>query len=156
MPISPIFMRPITDQECTHIFASLSVGDNGLSDVLLAFCWHITSVFHVALIMLSVLLACWGVSGHISGPRRPFPVKIIQIITLQICLNKLRIADVESLISAQRRCSRHRELPVTGDLIGEGVTTGMSEAFVKELNVLVAEWDPEPCCWLRRGCVPKL
>ena len=34
-------------------------------------------------------------------------------------------------------------LPIAGDLVGEGVTLGMLEAFVKELDVIVAGWDPE-------------
>ena len=46
---------------------------------------------------------------------------------------------------AQRRYLRHKELPVVGDSVDEGVISGMSEAFVKELDIVVAGWDPELC-----------
>ena len=39
-------------------FAFLLLEDNGLSNILLPFCWQIASVFHIALIMLLVLLVC--------------------------------------------------------------------------------------------------
>ena len=125
--------------------ASLPVGANGQSGFPLAFRRRIASVFHVILIMLSVLSACWGVSGHISGPKRPSPVKTIQTTTSQVYSHKLRPAGVESLIPKQRRCPCHREWPVAGASVGKGVTSEMSEAFVNELDTVVAEWDPEPC-----------
>ncbi len=34
------------------------------------------------------------------------------------------------------------------------MTSGMSEAFVNELDTV--GWDPEPCRWLERGWGPKL
>ena len=40
-------------------------------------------------------------------------------------------------------------------LVGEGVTSGMLEAFVKELNIVATGWNPEPCRWLERGWAPK-
>ena len=35
------------------------------------------------------------------------------------------------------------------------MTSGMSEAFVNELDAVAAGWDPEPCRWLARSWVPK-
>ena len=87
----------------------LPVGDNGQFDIPLAFCQRIASVFHVALIMLLVLLACWGVFGHISSPRRPLPVKTIQTITFQVYLHKLRAANVKFLMPVQQQYSPHRK-----------------------------------------------
>ena len=105
-------------------FASLPVGDKKLSDVLLAFCEHIASVFYAAFIILLTLSACWKVFGYISGPRRLSSVKTIQIIIFQICMHKLQASDVESLMSVQQGYPRHRKLPVVGDLVGGGVTLG--------------------------------
>ena len=48
-------------------------------------------------------------------------------------------------MSVQRQYLHHKELPVVGDLVDEGVISGMSEAFVKELDTVVAGWDPELC-----------
>lgn len=39
-------------------FAFSSVGNNNQSDIFFAFCWYLTFLFHITLIMLSVLLAC--------------------------------------------------------------------------------------------------
>lgn len=36
----------------------------------------------------------------------------------------------------QQQYSRYRELPVVADLVGESVILGMSEAFVKMLDVV--------------------
>ncbi len=33
-----------------------------------------------------------------------------------------------------------------GALVGKGMTLGMSEAFVKELDVVTADRVPKPCC----------
>lgn len=135
--------------------ASLPVRDNRLSDVLLAFCQCIAFVFHVALIMFLVLLVCWKVFDHISGPRRLFPIKTIQIIIFQVCLPKLRIADMEFLMPAQWQCPHYRKLPIIGDLVGKNMILGMSEVFAKELDVVAAKWDPKPYRWLRQNCVSK-
>ena len=37
-------------------------------------------------------------------------------------------------------------------LVGEGILLEISEPFVKELDVVLVEWDPESCRWLRRDC----
>ena len=68
------------------------------SNFLVSFCRRIASMFHVVLIILSMLLACGEVSVYISGPKRSLPVKIIQIMTFQLYLHKLRGVDIESLI----------------------------------------------------------
>ena len=44
---------------------------------------------------------------------------------------------------------------IAGDLLGEDMTLKMLEAFVKELDVVAAGWDLEPCYWLEQGCVSK-
>lgn len=88
--------------------------------------------------MFSVLLAFYGVSGHISGLRRLSLVKTIQIITFPVYLHKLWVANVESLMPVQRQCLRYRELPITGDLVGEAVTLEMLEAFMKKLDTVIA------------------
>ena len=55
---SAILLIPIKDQKNVRKYlVSLSVGDNGQSDVLVAFYRRIAFVFHVALIMFLVLLA---------------------------------------------------------------------------------------------------
>ena len=55
----------------------------------------------------------------------------------------------------RQQCPRQRELPVAGDLVDEGVTFWMLKVFVKKLDAVAAGWDPEPCRWLGRVCVPK-
>ena len=135
--------------------ASLLIGANGQSSFPLAFCRHIASVFHVIFIMFSVLSACWEVYGHIFGPKHPLPVKIIQTTIFQVYLHKLRAATVKFLIPKQWRCPRYREWPVAGASVGEGVTSGMLEAFVNKLDVVVTGWDPEPCRWLAQSWVLK-
>lgn len=131
------------------------VKHNRLSDIPLMFCQYITPIFYVIFIMFLMLSACFRVSGHISGPKRPFLVKIIEIITFQVWLHKLRAANVESLMPAQRQYPRHKKLPITGNLVLENLTSEISKAFVKEIDAMAAGWDPKPCCSLRRGCVPK-
>ncbi len=110
-------------------------------------------MFHVVFIMLSVLSACWGVFGHISGPKRSLPVKTIQTTTSQVYSHKLQAAGVESLIPKRRRYPCHSEWPVAEASVGKGRISGMLEVFVKELDAV--EWDPKPCRWLGQGWVPK-
>ncbi len=129
------------------------MGANGQSGFPLPFRHRIASVFHVLLIMLSVLSTCCGVSSHISSPKYPSPVKTIQTTTSQVYSHKLRVVGVESLIPEQRRYPRHSKWPVAEALVGKGGTLGISEVFVKELDAV--GWDPEPCRWLGRGWVPK-
>ncbi len=129
------------------------MGANGQSGFPLPFCRHIASVFHVVLIILSMLSACWGGFGHISGPKRFFPVKNIQTTTCQMSLHKLRVAGVKSLISKRRWYPSHSECSVAEASVGKGGTLKMLEAFIKELDAV--GWDPEPCRWLGWVWVPK-
>ena len=85
-----------------------------------------------------MLLACWGVFDHISGLKRLFLIKTIQIITSQIYLYKLQVANMEFIMPMQQQCLRYRELPVIEDLIDEGVISEISKAFMKELDVIAA------------------
>ena len=133
----------------------LLVKNNELSNVPLAFCQRIASVFYVALIMLLVFLAWWKVFGHISCRRHPSQVKTIQIIIFQACLHKLQAGNVEFLMPARWQYPRHRKLPVTRNLIDEGMTLRMLEALVKKLDKVAARWDPKPCRWLGQDCVCK-
>lgn len=118
------------------------------------FCCWITFVFHIVLILLSMLLACWVIFGHISGPKYPLPIKTIQAANFQVYLHKLRAVSVESLIPEQRQYPRYSKWPIAEALIGKGVILWISETFVKELDTV--GWDPEPCRWLGQDWVPKL
>ncbi len=40
-------------------------------------------------------------------------------------------------------------------LVGEGVISGMSEAFVKELDAVIAGRVPKPYRWLEHGWTPN-
>lgn len=70
-------------------------------------------------------------------------------------MHKLQAVDVESLMLPQQQCLHHRELSVTKDSVGENVTLGMLEAFMKKLDAVAAGWDPESCHWLKQDCVHK-
>ena len=70
-----------------------------LFSILLAFCrQRIASVFHIVLIIFSVLLACLGVFSHISGIKRFLLVKTIQATTFQVYLHSLQTTSVKFLI----------------------------------------------------------
>ena len=90
MPKSVILLIPIIENKNTRIcFAFLPRRDNGQSGRPLAFCQRIASMLHIVLIMFLVLSAYPRVSNHISGPKRPLPVKTIQTIISQVYMHKL-------------------------------------------------------------------
>ena len=153
---SVILLTPITENKSIRIcLVSLPVGDNGQFGLPLSLCQHIAYIFHIVLIMFPMLLACSGVFGHISGPKRLLPVKTIQATTSQIYFHKVREEDVKSLIPMQQRYPRHRESLIPRASVDENVTSGMLEAFGKELKAVAAGWDPESCRWLEQSWVPK-
>lgn len=124
-------------------------------DFSLAFCQSIAFVIHVVFIMFVVFLACCGVSSHISGLKRPLLIKIIQNITSQVYLHKLRVTNVESLMLMQQQYPRHRKLSIPKALIDEGMTSEMSKVLVKKLDVVTAGWDQESCSGFGQSWVLK-
>lgn len=62
---------------------------------------------------------------------------------------------MQFLMFAQQLCSCHKKSSLVYNLVDESMTSKMSKAFIKQLDVVAAGWDPEPCCWLRQSCVLK-
>lgn len=85
-----------------------------------------------------MLLACYGVFGHIFGYKRLLLVKTIEIITSQVYLHKLVIADIKFLMSLQQQCLRYKELAIVGAMVNDDVSSRILRALVKDLDIVVA------------------
>lgn len=152
---SAILLTLIIDYECTYI-SCLFTG------------WRQEVVWHPASILLTHCLYVLYCSYHVFStlgllnnfrpyiwPQTSFSIKIIQIIIFQVCLHKLRAADIEFLMPAWQQYLRHRKLPIAENLVSKSVTLGMLKIFVKELDIVASEFDPEPYYWLWQDCISK-
>lgn len=82
-------------------------------------------------------------------------VKIIQITISSLCLYRLQVVDIKSLILEQQKYLYHNKGLIAKAMVSKSMILEILEIFVKELNLIKARWDLEPYHWSKQGWVPE-
>lgn len=102
------------------------------------------------------MLAAWFVVfDHISGLKRPLPVKTIYKITSYIYLYILQVASIKSFIPKHQQCLRHIAQSILGSFAAAGMISRISEPLTKEVEFVDSNYVSNPSLrrqqWLTKG-----
>lgn len=72
-------------------------------------------------------------------------MKIIKTITFHVFLHKQWVVKVDHLMPLQQQYPHLRKYLILKAFVVNDVLLAISKVFIKQLDIIIAGWDPKPC-----------